>query len=303
MNEKPLNLANRFDALSVYFYRKAASGLVPSRWFEKNLPSVEARHRKEDNLSIEIVSHCWGYAHMMCYQLSSLILNPPTRCRIKMTVYYSEEDSGTGTLLKFISQHSVEGVEWNWQPMHKYKLFRRSIGRNHAALKTTADWIWFTDCDLLFEEGCLDSLADALSGRQDALVFPAEERTSALLEADDPLLNAQPTVPAVRGIDGTRFESHHRTRATGPLQITHADVARAVGYCNAIPVFQKPAPHWCKAHEDRVFRWLLGTNGSPISVRNVYRIRHTEKGRYRPNTLQTSLRMQIRKIQSLIRGE
>ena len=299
----PSNLANRFDAVKVYFYRKAASGLIPGTWFEKNLPAADTRQRKPDNLKIELVSHCWGYAHMMCYQLSSLILHPPTKCHIKMTVYYSEEDAGTVTLLNFIQQHAVPGVDWNWQPMHKYKLFRRSIGRNHAALATAADWIWFTDCDLLFNEGCLDSLAEALSNRQDALVFPAEERTSALLDADDPLLNAKPAETELKSIDDTRFESHHRTRATGPLQITHGDVARAVGYCNAIPVFQKPAAHWCKAHEDRVFRWLLGTHGSPVSVKNVYRIRHTEKGRYRQNTIMSRLRTQIRKLQSVMRGE
>lgn len=302
-SQTPLKLANRFDAIAVYFFRKVAGGLLPGRWFEKNLPPVDCRHRKEHDLEIEIVSHCWEYSHMMGYQLSSLILNPPSNCRVKMTVYYSQEDTRTVTLLDFISKHKVENIKWNWQPTHKYRLFRRSIGRNEAALATTADWIWFTDCDVLFNQDCLDSLATALSGRQDALVFPAEERTSALLEVDDPLLNLQNAEPAIRTIDDTHFETHQRSRATGPLQITHADVARAVGYCNAIAVFQKPADRWCKAHEDRVFRWLLGTNGSPIEVKNVYRIRHIEKGRYRKNTFQAKLRTQIRKIQSLIRGE
>lgn len=220
-----------------------------------------------------------------------------------MTVFYSEEDSSTAELLAFFQQQTVPRVTWNWQPLHKYELFRRSIGRNKAALASQADWVWFTDCDLLFNQHCLDSLTKRLQGSKEVLVFPKEERTTILLAADAPLLTEAENVVAIRGINQDQFESHQRTRATGPLQITHGDVARACGYCDAIAEFQKPARHWCKAHEDRVFRWLLGTQGVGVSVPGVYRIRHIEKGRYKTDTVLSSVRRNIRRLQSLLRGE
>src|SRR5690606_10838750 len=104
---------------------------------------------------------------------------------------------------------------------------------------------------------CLDALAREVQGRRDALVHPREEWVSGLLADDDPLLDAGRGKPQVLAIDSTTFTRRALGRATGPVQIAHGDVARAVGYCQAISYYQRPSPTWCKAHEDRAFRWLL----------------------------------------------
>lgn len=301
--DEPAVQANWLDALKVYFFRIAVGSRLPPTWFEKHLPPVTSRAKKTGRLHIEIVSHCWQYSHMLLYQLSSLVLYPPKTCGVTMTVYYSPEDLETTGLLEFFSGFEVPGVRWNWRPLHRYALFRRSIGRNHAAKETGADWIWFTDCDLLFHDNCLDGLSACLQAKQDALVYPREERTTPLLTADDPLLATGKQVLEVRDIQPEQFEAHVRTRATGPLQITHGDVARACGYCDAIKVYQKPAKRWCKAHEDRAFRWLLETQGLPVDVPGVYRIRHIEKGRYNPDSASSTLRQKTRAVQSAFRGE
>jgi len=291
------------DALKVWLFRLAAGGIVPATWFEKRLPAIDQRAARTGELSVEIVSHCWQYSHMLLYQLSSLVLYPPRNCRVTMTVYHSTDDKNTLDLLDFFSMQQVSGVSWNWQALHRNSLFRRAIGRNAAAKATAADWVWFTDCDLLFHEHCLDTLTDELQGKTDALVYPREERTTPLLNDDDPLLATGRHVLEVRDINTAQFEAHARTRATGPLQITHGDVARAVGYCEAIAVYQKPAAQWCKAHEDRAFRWLLGTQGLALDIPGVYRIRHIEKGRYQADSASSTLRQKTRKVQSALRGE
>lgn len=300
---EPDDTATWLDNLTVHWFRLAAGNRLPAKWFETRVPAESDRVAKTGKLHIEIVSHCWQYSHMMLYQLSSLVLYPPESCDITMTVYYSTEDKHTQELLNYFSEHAVPSVRWNWQPLHRYSLFRRAIGRNLAARSTTADWIWFTDCDLLFHENCLDSLAAELQGRTDALVYPREERTTPLLADDDPLLSTGKQLLQLRDIEPEQFEAHLRTRATGPLQITHGDVARVVGYCDAINVYQKPARTWCKAHEDRAFRWLLGTQGVPVDVPGVYRIRHIEKGRYKADSAHTALRQKTRAVQSALRGE
>jgi len=288
------------DALKLWFYRHAASGIVPARWFEKNVPPHTARAKRTGTLTIEIVTHCWQYANMLAYQLSSLVLHPPRECKVIFTVYHSAKDRETQRLLEAFSAHCVDNVQWNWREMPPEYLFRRSIGRNQAALDTSADWIWFTDCDLMFHAGCLDALNEQLQGRREALVYPSEERVTALLPQEDPMFRQ--TNGRLSEIDTDQFSVDKKTRATGPLQITHGDVARATGYCNALPIFQRPASHWCKAIEDRVFRWLIGSQGVAIEVPGVYRIRHVSKGRYQRDTLRSRIRTVIRQVQSRLRS-
>lgn len=302
MDPYPVPESRWYDGLQGRFLRLAASGLVPARWFLRDLPAPQDRAARDGHLSLEIVSHCWRYAHMQIYQLSSLVLYPPRDLTVTMTVYYCEEDQATVDLLNFFSTQQVPGVIWNWQPLPRQALFRRAIGRNLAALGTKADWIWFTDCDVLFREGCLDGLARALQGRRDALVFPATEHCTGLLPADAPILKPDMQPLRLMDIDSALFSAFPRDRATGPLQITHGDVARAAGYCASLPYYQQPSNTWCKAYEDRAFRWLLRTAGEPVEVPGVYRIRHVEKGRYTGSALNTGIRSGLRRLVAHFKG-
>lgn len=280
MNQRPL-IERSTHAAALLYFRLAAGGMMPPTCYAGCLPPFDQRAARTGPLKLEIVSHCWRYAHFLAYQLSSLVKFPPMRLMVTMTVFYSPEDRPTVDLLERFGSRNVARVAWNWQPLPKERLFRRAIGRNAAALASAADWVWFTDCDLMFRDRCLDVLSERLQGRRDALVYPREERVTSLLGHDDPLFNMPSGSAMLRDIDPASFTRVlRRHRATGPLQITHGDVARACGYCNAIGAYQRPAARWQKAHEDRIFRWLLGTQGVPLDIPGVYRIRHAEKGRY-----------------------
>ncbi|MEQ6886314.1 glycosyltransferase family A protein [Salicola sp. Rm-C-2C1-2] len=287
----------------LWFYRLAAKGWVPARWFEPNLPEPSQRAARTGPLKLEVVSHCWQYAHFLIYQLSSLVHYPPSGSglHVTMTVCYSPEDEQTKRLLAFFEQQDVPNVTWNWVPYRKEELFRRGIGRNQAALNTQADWVWFTDCDLMFRDGCFDALAEQLQGRRDALLYPAEERCSELLREDNPMLQQGAGQPSLVDVDDHAFTAHYPSRATGPLQVTHGDVCRAVGYCRSLRLYQTPADRWRKAHEDRAFRWLVRTQGSPIQIPGVYRIRHVQKGRYSGGETHKRLRTALRLLQSWYR--
>lgn len=287
-----------WHAAELWFFRLAASGLLPARWFLPEVPARESRAAKTGHLQLEIVSHCWRYSQLLAYQLSSLVNFPPERLSVTMTVFHAAEDEDTVALLQYFGAITVPGVRWNWQRIDQGRLFRRSIGRNLAARSTSSDWIWFTDCDLVFHRGCLDGLAGALQGRRDALVYPREERVSPLLPESDPTLVAGRQGARLVDIDAGQFVVQHRDRATGPLQITHGDVARACGYCDSLSVYQQPAQRWAKAHEDRAFRWLLRTPGVALDVPGVYRIRHLSKGRYQGSRISNLLRTTIRRLQA-----
>ena len=281
-------------AVQGWLVRQAVKGWLPLRSFWP-ATALEAAPRT-GRLSIELVSHCWGYSHLLECQLGSLVAAPPASVDVTMTVYHSAEDRRTVDLLALTAEQRVPGVRWNWRNVPPEQLFRRSIGRNHAALATEADWIWFTDCDVLFTRGCLDGLADALQGRTDPLVYPSAELLTALLP-EEAVRGGE--APALRDVaDELDFVEVPVTRAKGPLQITHGDVARANGYCREIAAFQRPEESFAKCHEDTAFRWLLGTPGTPIEVPGLARIRHLAKGRYGEAG---ALRRAVRRLQERLR--
>ena len=287
------------DGAAGLFYRLAASGTLPAAWFREADPAKVARARRTGKLSLELVSHCWRYSHFLTYQLSTLAKHRTDKLDLTMTVFYAEEDAAVKAVLDYFGALELPGIRWNWQSLPKEKLFRRSIGRHMAAKATTADWIWFTDCDILCHEHSLDVLADELQGRDDALVYPRTSLATPLLPEDDPILEAGRKGPALLDIAIDTFSPFggEMEKAKGAFQITHGDIARACGYCGKIGLYQTPAERWRKTYEDRAFRWLIGTQGTPLDIPNVCQIRHIAKGRYRKGSRVSELRAAIRKSQ------
>jgi hypothetical protein len=259
---------------AVQLLRLGAGGLLPARCYGPPPPVLAPAAAPEH---IEIVSHCWGYSRLLACQLAALIAHPPAAVTVTMTVFHAEADTATVDLLARIGAIRVPGVRWQWRRLPPPQLFRRSIGRNLAARATTADWIWFTDCDVVFGPGALDGLAVAVRGSRSPLVYPEIELATVVLDAASIAQGTPETL--LRHADPARCTARRLTRATGPMQITRGDTARALGYCAAVGAFQQPARRWCKAHEDRVFRRQLRTAGTPLPVPAVYRLRHAEKGR------------------------
>lgn len=290
-NRAPLNYYSKLDGLKGAIIKQFAGGLLPATLFYKGLKQPPLKPPKNDQpLVIEIVSHCWQYAHLLRYQLSSIVLHAPTDVMITMSVYYCESDVKTLQTLRYFEQIKKTNIRWNWQNFPKEYLFRRAIGRNHAALNTQADWIWFTDCDSIFHQNCFSSLAKQLPLAKSPLVFPLIENRSIPLPAQHQKLNFDPAKTTIVDINAADFMATPITRATGPLQIVNGEVARALGYCKQSEIYQKPARHWCKALEDRVYRWFLGTQGQGLPIEGVYRIQHQEKGRYTQGSFWSWLR-------------
>jgi hypothetical protein len=287
------------DSIVSMFYRIAVSGALPVSWFRDVDPATVEKAKKKGRLKLEIVSHCWRYGHFLTYQLSSLVINRTDKFDITMTVFHVPDDDRVVPVLDYFGRMELPGVTWNWQPLPREQLFRRSIGRNLAAKKTQADWIWFTDADIIFHEACLDTLADLLQGRDDGLVHPRTALGTSLLPEDDEILESGRQGPSLLEIPLEQFHPYGgpRAKAQGPHQITHGDVARACGYCDSIKHYQTPAPRWMKTYEDRAFRWLIGTQGVALEIPNVCQIRHIVKGRYKKGSLFTKIRTYIRKSQ------
>jgi len=279
-----------------HFYCRLIGTWLPAHWFGPRPPDTHQLSKPTGRLKVEIVSHCWQYAHLSVYQLSSLVNHPPTLLDLTYTLFYSPEDKATNELVKTFAAMDIPNVRWQWREMPRMELFRRAIGRNRAAMATKADWIWFTDCDLIFHAGCLDSLANALESIQCRMVFPAAERVTDLLPADHPLVNLDAESPQVVDIDPELFRPNKIQKAKGAFQIAHGDVARKCGYCKELSFYQRPTQRWRKAYEDTAFRRVISDSGRPVPVTGLHRIRHQEKGRYSQTSRISGVRQSLRQI-------
>lgn len=234
---------------------------------------------KPTKLRVEIVSHCWNYSKLLTYQLSSIALFPPKDVDLTMTVFYTKEDERTCRLLDFFDTIRLDNVHWNWWQIEERVIFRRAIGRNMAALATKADWVWFTDCDQMFREGCLDSLAELMPQQTGPLYFPRYTNCTKLQPLESPLLRKVEGDPQVVDIDPEFFAPVLHTKAIGAVQIARGDIVREIGYCKDEKRHMKPARRMTRAHADVVFRRILGTDGEPLDIPGCYRIGHQQKGR------------------------
>jgi len=278
-------------------YCRLIGSVLPVRWFGPQPPSVDELSLPAGRMKLHIVSHCWQYAHLSVYQLSSLVNYPPENLDLTYTLYFAEEDKATATLIKTFGEKKIPNVKWQWKPMSRPELFRRAIGRNQAALSTDADWIWFADCDLIFHKGCLDSVAAALQTERTRLAFPASERITELLPADHPLVNLATENPVVVDIDPEMFRDGEIHKAKGAFQIVHGDVARKCGYCKDLKHYQQPTSRWRKTFEDTAFRRLIADEGKAIPVIGLHRIRHQVKGRYSQDSAVSSVRSSLRQME------
>ena len=56
------------DGVAGLFLRFAASGYAPASWFRDVDPKSVEKAKRSGKLSLEIVSHCWNYGHLLTYQ-------------------------------------------------------------------------------------------------------------------------------------------------------------------------------------------------------------------------------------------
>lgn len=238
-------------------------------------------------MTLEIVTHCYRYSTLLKFQLSSLAISPPQALKIVMTVFYSREDEKTVQVLNEFAAINLPNVRWNWQPLPTTVLCRRSIGRNLAALKTRADWVWFTDADYLFFDECWIEFENATAVESD-LVYPGNiwiHKTHDL--GDKCISRAMKEVVPVR-VDSSEFRKTRISRAIGGVQIVRGEWCRLNGYLPNDPDAQRPAevPGFTRCFQDAVFRKHYGKTSSrpacKIDLPGVYRIRHSRAGRQIP---------------------
>lgn len=245
--------------------------------------------------TIEVVSHCWNYSRLLTFQLSAFALYPPTRNKLTATVFYSLDDADTVRVIQFFDGMPIPNVTWNFRPLETPRLLRRAIGRNSAALQSTADVVMFTDCDYIYREFALDRITEAMIGPESSgdiepakrLGFVRRHHASISHESGDAEIESiNTTLRTCHAVDVCldRYETSKLNRPIGGSQIVTGDFARRHGYLPESRRFQRPAGKWERTFDDRAYRGYCheigGLQDFPIDCLQVYRIRHSKRGRF-----------------------
>ena len=230
---------------------------------------------------IEIVTHVYNppgtdqYAQLLKWQLASLANNPP-RCNFKITVVYYHLDEA----LKTVPLNDIGlGSSISYLPMDREHLFRRAIGRNYQAKRTKAKVIWFTDCDYLFGEGCLDTVVD-LVGEGDGLCIPATVKINVDHATGNAAIERERDNPLPQIIE-SEFKERREKKAIGGLQIIGGRTANQIGYLDGTswvdPVDTSKGFRSCRC--DKVWRTKNKLASTRLPILNCYRMRHELDGR------------------------
>lgn len=234
---------------------------------------------------VELVSHCWAvelpqYASALCYQLSSFVLHKPMDCNVQATVCHCRSDPATRRVLDYFAEHlpSLSGVE-----LSPPELGRRSIGRNLAALRTTADVVWFADVDQVYRDGCLNRLAGLEWPEGALMIHPKRIMIHKDHETGGAALKrVDPNDPGLIDVDPIEFVPKRYNRAIGGVQIVKGDFARMYGYLSGDLKWQQPRRDgrpFADFRDDVAYRKFCSDHGDVVGVdlSGMYRLRHTRK--------------------------
>jgi len=235
--------------------------------------------------SIEIVTHAWAgryahYGYALTYQLSSLILHPH-KSHVTVTVCYNPVDKIVCDVLGFFeNKFNPAKVKLHTIPCTLPNLGRRAIGRNVAAITATGDIVWFTDCDYVFGEDCLDALAEVTWPSFAPMVFPKTVLIHRDHATGDVAL-AKAAKPCLINVEPDDFIPKKYSRAIGGVQIVKGDFAREHGYIPDNKRRQTPYHHergFDQCRCDLAYRRFVASKGSilPITLPHCYRLRHSQ---------------------------
>lgn len=254
---------------------------------------------------VRIVTHCYAeqyphFAACLCYQLSSLLLEPPKHCIVDVVICRALNDWRTAEVTCYFLDPcgfiTVEGghrvtirnVRIGVRHLERGELWRRAIGRNLCCPRADSvcvpDYLWFTDVDHCFCDGVLDRLVTTPWPEGASMIFPAQvmiHRDHATGDAEtSKLIGPDGTIrPTVAPLDKSLFIAKGYGRAIGGVQIVRGELAQVEGYLRRYPdkwlrPASRPFPDF---RDDIAFRKICQEHGPIVRVDlpGVYRIRHS----------------------------
>jgi len=237
---------------------------------------------------ITIATHCWAkklpqYAVFLRAQLSSLVLHHPRYTEVSHITICEASDTDTINVLSDFAQYDTP-IQLSAIVLKPQQVWRRAIGRNLVAERDVdSDLIWYTDCDYLFGDGCIDMLFEKWEERdRPEMLWP---KWFLVNETKEPIDQFWKDSVGHRGMimpDISNFILQKCPRAIGGVQIVRGDWLRERGFLPNTKWQDAPDEPFPDCRDDVAFReWLRKVGGryrwtEPLT--GLYRMRHTEVG-------------------------
>ena len=130
----------------------------------KKVAEAKAILEKEplkDKLTIEICIHCYHYQHRLCWMLSSILQQKGDVPNIIVNISYAPNngDPITEEVCKFFRE---QGLNIKETVVLEKEASNRAIARNKQVAETTADWILFSDSDMVYDPELFSDLQQQL---------------------------------------------------------------------------------------------------------------------------------------------
>jgi hypothetical protein len=228
--------------------------------------------------AIDVVSHCYAghcphYAWALEMQIQSLE-REAIQGGVDLTLWvcHSPKDKLTVNAMEHVS---IECLKLRRGELPIEYLGRRAIGRHEVAVRTKADFVWFSDVDQVFVDGVFSRLVEWDWPEDVTMVYPKEIQIHRTHKLGDKRL-------AERRFDRADFVPKRYNRAIGGAQIVRGDFARRYGYLGNSPRWTKPTSGGfasCKC--DIAYRKHCREHGRIVGIDlpGVYRLRHSVNGR------------------------
>ena len=227
-----------------------------------------------------VVTHAYAirfphYAAFLRYQLASLESCPG----VSVAICRCMEDVRVAEVVRWFCANSSLVIRDFIQPVTR--LGRRCIGRNHSAVSSREDFVFFTDVDHVFDQQVFTAIPSRFSecGPGAVMIYPKQ----IMIHQDHATGDAAAQSVAQSGemrpaIDKSQFIPKIYNRAIGGVQIVRGEFARANGYLPQEPWQSPTETPFGDFRDDVAYRGFCLRYGSiqGVDLPGIWRLRHSE---------------------------
>jgi glycosyltransferase involved in cell wall biosynthesis len=234
-------------------------------------------------LSMEICIHCNFYQKRLTWMLSSLLEQKGSIPHIIINISHTDNDGSptTSNVCDFFRDKGLNIVETN---VTQEEVSNRAIARNRQATNTKADWILFSDSDIVFDPMFFDDLQRKLRKelRDIKLVMGADRHSlndqfciKYFSEEDKRIYPCIIENPSEIASKFPVKYKHGKDTCAGYFQLINGNVLR--GKCKG-KITDNPKDHWRNTRGDRCLRVRAGGRYGIPDTKPIYHLNHDRMG-------------------------
>ena len=243
---------------------------------------IELPDLSNRTVNIEICIHCFRYQRRLSWMLSSILQQTGDVPNILVNISHTDDD-GTPTTEEVCNFFRAKGLNIKETKVTMEEVPNRAIARNKQATETTADFILFSDSDIVYDPLFFDDLQKKLKTElKDIKVVMGADRHSLQDKfCIDYFSNDQKIYPCVIETVSEVVKTWPVKRTTGKdtvagyFQLINTTILREI--CGGL-VTGKAKDYWRNTKGDRSLRIRVGGRYGIKNTCGLYHLNHDRLG-------------------------